>query len=239
MQAFNERNIDLLLIYGRGGTGKTYTITNTLHDPLVNSGHVTPLELYCKLHDNPTKMVVFDDVDQLFNNKTMVALLKQVTQGGDDKPIRYGGRVKPGYEPEFKSNNKIIMVFNSNPLLSDNPDIKAIATRAIPIDFSPTNKEVIAVIKKACSTKVVTNFFVKHQNHFPSLDLRLVSQAEKLYHSGLDWKGYLMLQWDTNDQTALIDRIKGLPVAKRNAIWIEETGKSVRSLQLAMKASHG
>ena len=89
-----KREIDLLVIESRGGLGKTYTVVNsvdeeTKQDMLVFSGHVTPLAVYMKLHDNPNKVVVFDDVDAMLKNKSMVAILKQVCIIGQDKTISY------------------------------------------------------------------------------------------------------------------------------------------------------
>ena len=74
-----------LFVYGNGGTGKTYTVMETLNnmglkqnkDWYMFTGKITTLGLYRELfllrHD---KIIIFDDADTAFDNPDSSALLK-------------------------------------------------------------------------------------------------------------------------------------------------------------------
>src|SRR5271157_1585568 len=62
-----------LCIYGsRGGLGKTKVVLETLKqetvEPVILTGHCTPLAMYMSLYQHPDSVVFLDDCDAMFRN---------------------------------------------------------------------------------------------------------------------------------------------------------------------------
>ena len=81
ISAFGDGHLNMLVVCSRGGLGKSETVQRALEgDPVIISGHETPLDLYGKLFDGRDRLVVFDEIDGLLANAANVGLLKQVCE---------------------------------------------------------------------------------------------------------------------------------------------------------------
>ena len=237
--AFASGKISLLVLKGRGAIGKTYMIEqSTLQADCVNfNGHATPLSIYLKLYENPTQLVVFDDVDSLITNKITVALLKQVCEMKPDKIIRYNSthKVEDKQIPSsFNSNNRVCLTCNDFKRVGKN--IAALLTRAIFIDFQPSNLEVLLQIAKFDDLdKEIFSYLEDHAHQIKELNFRTYIKCVELKQANLDWKDYLTREYkiDPLDEYSLT--LLAYPVNIGNWMWQERTGKSTRSLQRRLK----
>ena len=83
--------IQSLIVFGKTGLGKTYSVINIAKDEKIDfvyrSGYTTPLALYRFLYENRDKAILFDDLEGLFSNELAVALLKSALWEADGKRI--------------------------------------------------------------------------------------------------------------------------------------------------------
>ena len=235
LRAFNEGEINLLIIESKGGLGKSHLTESIINDCLSFKGHATPLSIYMKLLKNPLKKVVFDDVDTLLNNKTSVALLKQICETKKNKQISYNTSLSniQDFEPEFRSNNRVLLLTNDTKRLGRN--IKALLTRSIFIDFRPSHSEILNQLKEFAKDDEVYSYLKAKSQEIRDLNFRIYHKCVELKNCGIDWMNYLSSEYSLNSDMDLIRKIIHLPVKERNSIWIRETETSVQTLRKAIR----
>lgn len=216
--SFFDRELPFFLLKARGGLGKSFTIEQEQKKGDVNitifEGKETPLNIYLTLCSRPNDLVVFDDVDELLKNKTIVSLMKQITLNGEERTIRYGSTFKPSQEvlnkynlnelpPKATINNKVMLITNKEP--SGDENLKALLTRGIYIKFEPSNDEVLKIMSKFAKDKEILNFITNYKEVIP-LNFRIYSnQLLKLKQAGLDWKKYFLETYKINDVDFLVN----------------------------------
>ena len=77
-----------LCVYGsRGGLGKTRVVLQTLEaegiEPVILTGHCTPLAMYLALYEHPDSVVFLDDCDAMFRNLPALGILRSALWEGD------------------------------------------------------------------------------------------------------------------------------------------------------------
>lgn len=226
-----KREIDLLVIESRGGLGKTYTVTQSPdeHDKdqlLIFSGHVTPLAVYMQLYENPNKVVVFDDVDAMLNNKSMVAILKQVCIIGQDKTISYTSSATYQGKPiprEFTSNNKVIVLCNN--IKSGGRDMQALLSRGYYLNFNPSNQEVHKQLKTFAEDKEVLDYLESHLSNIPEYNFRIYQKAETLKTLGMDWQYLINQEYGISDDERIMQELKQYAPEQAEKEFMKQTGK--------------
>lgn len=142
-----------LLLTGKGGLGKSYTVKSTLADAGLQKndgytlvkGYCTPVQLYVTLHNNQDGVVVFDDCDSVLQNDDSVNILKGAIDTDDDREVSWmSSRAPMGEDGEplpksFSFAGKIIFISN---MTRDEVD-EAIITRCLNVDLSMTPAEAI------------------------------------------------------------------------------------------------
>lgn len=120
-----------ILVYGSGGTGKTYNMVKSIgsqglvkfepgmeegsdeYDVRIVSSKVTPAELYKLLYLNRKKQIVFDDVTSIFESDDSLELLKHALDTGDDALVQWNSSKKiyheVGSDPEDPDYVKIAL----------------------------------------------------------------------------------------------------------------------------------
>jgi hypothetical protein len=81
VRAFAEGHLQLLLLFGPPGVGKSRCVRQAL-DPPVGwiSGQATPLGIYLAAYGHRHQPLVFDDVDGLYADRSGIRLLKALCQ---------------------------------------------------------------------------------------------------------------------------------------------------------------
>lgn len=81
-----------LLITGKGGTGKSFTVEKVLKDAVPGEwvkmkGRATARAMYMYLYNHYDKIVVFDDCDSIFQDPNGISILKSALDTSDDRKI--------------------------------------------------------------------------------------------------------------------------------------------------------
>jgi hypothetical protein len=213
-KAFIEGYIPFMIVKSSGGHGKTYAIEKLRDETGINtlifSGHATPLSIYLELFKNSSSRVVFDDVDQLLTNKTTTALLKQICELKDEKTIRYSTTAKIGEDipSYFVSRNKVLLI--TNKLNQNDANLKALLTRALYIEFCPSNDEILKIMAhfpKGKEEKEVYKFLSSLKDLLP-LTFRDYEKLNYLQVAKIDYKKYFLEHNKINTDEYKIFEIK-------------------------------
>ncbi len=150
----NKTKTHTLFIRGPAGVGKTTIIKRVLRrnfndeqlKKIINGGHLTPLTYYCNLYDDPDGLMYWNDLSKsFFINNTSLSLLKQSTDTQPERKVDYGSTSpKLGNRiPYCIFRGKQIFDINAIP---HNEDFQTIISRSPPIEFNPTNKEMMIMM---------------------------------------------------------------------------------------------
>jgi hypothetical protein len=232
IQGILKRELDLFIFESRGGLGKTHLINTVFkeaeEEPLMFSGHATPLKIYYEAYKNPHKVIVFDDVDSMLYNKSVVALMKQLCQIGEDKLISYSTTAK--YHGEniprtFISNNKVIILCNN--IKKGGADMDALISRSTYIRFNPDNETVLNKLKEFAQDKEVLNWFEQNLKHFNEpLNFRIYELAVSYKNLKLDWRSIITKIYGLSEEFKLVSELMNKPYKEAVKVWLKTTGKS-------------
>jgi hypothetical protein len=244
MMAFRNRSISLLIIRSSGGLGKTTEAKNSI--PIEDAegniiavffkGHATPLSIYMTASKHPNALLIFDDVDTLVDNKTTVAILKQLCELREDKDVHYNTTYKAYGEdvpPEFKSNNKVMLLCNDIKKVGAN--MGALLTRGFYLDFTPSHAEILKKLSEFAEERDIFDHIAKVHEHL-DLNFRIYEKCVEIkdssHYTKLDWKEWLRNEYQLNEDEDLVREIandKTLNRGERDRLWQERTGKSTRT----------
>ena len=179
-------------LYGAGGSGKSFAVREELESletkwTLHNSA-MSAAGLYDMLHDLHDHVHVFEDMEQLYTDKTAVGYLRSATWGDSNMQNRVVTRTKFKQRDSFKFLGGIIIL--SNLPLGEISTLKALATRLNPAEFNPTEGEKRSLMLKIAeggkfdlqsdSCEEVCEYLIYYANLAGKpLDLRLLDNALK------------------------------------------------------------
>lgn len=140
-----------LMVVGPGGTGKTYTITETLsecnkiqgRDYVLIKGFSTPLALYNELYEKNGKIFLIDDADGIFKDTNAVNILKAALDTLDKRTITWNTTSTKAATPSFDFTGRIIFVSNLDPRTNTNTSFQAMLTRVYTLIISATKDEML------------------------------------------------------------------------------------------------
>lgn len=130
-----------LVITGEGGLGKSYTVKKELlikdltkgMDYEIIKGFSTPRGLYRTLYENNGKLIIFDDCDEVLDDKIAKNLLKGALDSYDSREISWITQTSnPDLPDNFEFTGRIIFISNKS---QDNID-QAILSRSMAIDLT-------------------------------------------------------------------------------------------------------
>ena len=236
VKAFGTGKLGFVIFHSKGGLSKSFLARKYVKDAIVIKGHISPMALYMTCFKNPESLIIFDDVDQLLQSKVCTALLKQICDTDDEKLVTYTTTSKLDGEPvppRFISKNKVLILANDIKRVGKN--IGALLSRSHLFHFCPENDEIFAYLKDFSSDKEVLGLIESNLSSLPDFSLRTYVCAVEMKLAGLDWKRFMLDDNRDDRDSDLLDEIVKLPIKKRNKVWCENTGLSVRSLQRALK----
>jgi hypothetical protein len=161
-----------IIISGRGGLGKTYTVRKTLMDVGLNDytnvevekdqeinrtqsfvfvkGFSTPKALYRTLYEKNGGVVIFDDCDSILNNPTALNILKAALDSYDVRRISWGSELRDDDLPQsYEFTGQVIFITNMDTSRID----QAILSRSLVIDVSMNLTETIERMTEIVSSK--------------------------------------------------------------------------------------
>lgn len=137
-----------LIVTGAGGIGKSYSIKREImrkrlvkyDDYVVIKGFSTPKGLYRTLFENNGKLIVFDDCDEVLEDKIAKNLLKGALDSYDEREIHWISQaVSDDLPSSFTFTGQVIFISNKN---QDSVE-QAILSRAMCIDLTLSQEDTI------------------------------------------------------------------------------------------------
>jgi hypothetical protein len=136
-------------LFGRPGTSKTYTVKTTLDELGVKyvyvDGHLTPMGLFELLDEQHDRIIVLDDVSQLFaDKKALQILLAALGNQPDDRHTRIIKYRRQGKDQTIYFTGGIIAI--SNLELHAQPLLEALKSRVHYLKCNPTDDQLSALM---------------------------------------------------------------------------------------------
>jgi hypothetical protein len=232
IDALNSRYLNLLVVIGEPGVGKSFTIRDTLNrlnsDYSYNLTYSTPLAFYKLLYQNRNKdVIVFDDLYGL-SDPLIKSMLKSACGENLEgrRIINYNSTSpileKEGIPESFEINARIILIFNE-----DISGFEPIINRGVLLkfDFSFDEKKEIFLkfVEEDLIDKEVLEYSLLISNAATkNLSLRTLIMLTKLKQEGYD---YISIADEILEKDPLIDDLISLD---ENS-WCEKTGKHKRT----------
>lgn len=231
LRAVSTNVINLLVLKGLAGFGKSFATRNYLDKEKVNyeyiSTYSTPLSFYKLLYQNRKKQViVFDDL-QSINDPKIITMLKSACWSTTGKrTLNYYSTSsilnKEGLPEFFVLDANIILIFNDDIL-----GFEPILDRGIALDFHFSFKEKLKVLKafqeKAKIEEDVLKFVEENCNEAnKNISIRSLVILSDLKRGGYNFKDFAEEILKVNTE---IQDLINMSESK----WINETGQSRRT----------
>ncbi len=209
-----------LCVYGsRGGLGKTRVVLTTLKEegvePVILTGHCTPLAMYMSLYEHPQSVVFLDDCDAMFRILPALGILRSALWEGEkgSRLVNYNSS-QLKVPSSFRFEGRIVFAVNTLP--ARNHAFQAVLSRVDQFELSASNEEVLEMMRRLAAQgfegkltadecqEVVD--FVAEFSATRELSLRLLepSLRKVLYarEEGVDWRQLVASQLHEIGKTA-------------------------------------
>jgi hypothetical protein len=233
------RHIHALILEGESGLGKSYVTVQTLtenglklnSDFIIINTYVTPLELHELLYKHSNKIIVFDDIANLFESSTSLGILLSALWSPTKKRIvsylSSTNKLRAPLQFEFKG--KIIILTNKLP-----QELETIKSRCFYLSLNFKFEERIKLIYEICKINriplEIADFIKEHTSAAHNLNFRLPFKLFEIYRQNGNngWDKLALQQLEVSEERAiLLDILKsGKSVRQQVLDWIERTGLS-------------
>ena len=242
IKIFHKEALDLMIIEGSAGSGKSTTIRKSLEDSPEYEycwleGRLTAIYLYEQAYMHRDCPIFLDDVDGLYSDKNAVNILKELCQTDDEKLVMWSTKTKLldlEVPKRFTTKSKVCLITNS--WRSVNANVVAVEDRGIVLSFYPSPEEVHEKALKldlAQGDKEIYGFLESHKTLILNPSLRHYRNAKKLKDNGiLDWKDVLIESFGVNDQEEIVLKLledKTLKTKQKAEKFALLTGKTART----------
>lgn len=231
-------DLDLVLLVGRPGTGKSWRIRNAMDREagagghLYVEGHAQPFGIYRGLWEHRDRPVVLDDVDRLYANPDCVRLLKPLCEAHIPKRLSWlsnATRVEDGPPARFETSSPVLLVANA--WRSANANVRALEDRAIILSFEPSNDAVHGEAARWCTDPEVVALIGEHLRLVPHVSLRWYAKAQRLRAAGFaDWRASLLQMMLGDRRLAVLSAVLTEPAYRTERARLEafarQTGAS-------------
>ncbi|MBN2313675.1 MAG: hypothetical protein JXM79_07075 [Sedimentisphaerales bacterium] len=213
LDKFAEGKLDLVLLLGPPGIGKTEAVKQALclegnfcDKALYIEGHAQPFGLYQELWRYRNRPIVLDDLDRLYANSDCVRILKPLCNTSRKKRISWLSNAVatiPELPTEFTTDSKVILI--ANEWRSVNGNVRALEDRTIILWFNPTTEEIHRKTAEWFNDMEVYRFIGSYLPHIPQLSMRYYDKGKRLREAGfLDWRKSLLQMMLPNRTIAVV-----------------------------------
>ncbi len=232
LKAIKQGVINLLVLKGEPGFGKTYTTleyckNNQISHRYINT-YTTPLSFYKLLYENKEKdVIIFDDLSSI-TDPTIKAMFKSICWGEETKErvIHYYSTTHilkdEGIPESFEFLPRIVLIFNKPPI-----DFESIINRGVEIAFNFTFKQKLQIFRdvqaEADIAQEILDYVKTECNEATqNLSIRSLIILSKLHNKKYDFELFAkeILKKDED-----LNRLIKLSVAD----WCQATGQSRRT----------
>lgn len=140
-------------IWGEGGIGKSFGVMTTLTELkkpyILHNTRLSGPSFFKSLEKHPKEVHVVEDVENIFNERTNMNLLRSALWGQKDEKGKQQRFVTYGIHPTertVKFEGQII--FTGNRPLLNIPELRALATRIPTLHLAVTRQELVALMKE-------------------------------------------------------------------------------------------
>lgn len=238
LKALKKGVINLLILKGDAGFGKSYSSEKYLKDKGVNYAHInsytTPLEFYNLLYINRNREVIIIDDTQGIGDLKIIAILKGACWNvlDNNRKVSYHTTAKEFEKRKLPSSfnlgSKLIIIMNE-----DLPHFKPILDRGVCIEFKFSFEDKIRIFENIGEDAGISDSileYVKENCNEANLNIsiRTLITLSKLESSGFNWRNFAeeMLRLD-NEAILLIDLLSNYQLSQVGQEWCKETGHGI------------
>jgi hypothetical protein len=191
VRAFAAGHLNLLLLFGPPGVGKSHCVRQALGNQVCwLSGQATPLGIYIQAYQHRHQLLVLDDIDGLYADRSGIRLLKALCQTERTKNLGWHTTApaldRHGIPRQFSTTSRLALVGNDWKTL--NADVAALEDRGHVLVFEPTALEVHHLAAGWFWDQQIFDFVAEHLHLINQHSLRTYPQAWELKRAGLDWR---------------------------------------------------
>jgi hypothetical protein len=194
IRAFANGHLNLMILVGEAGIAKTRTVRSVLGDSACwIEGQATPFGMYEKLFRHRDELVVIDDVDSLYADRSGIRLLKCLCQTEDEKKVAWHSDAKSlerhRIPREFTTRSRVIIICNDWKTLNRN--VAALQDRGHVLVFEPAASEVHTKAAEWFPDQEIYTWFGENLHRMTDPSFRHYVRARELKSAGMDWKDVL------------------------------------------------
>src|SRR5713101_9290900 len=191
VRAFGAGHLNLLMIFGPPGVGKSRSVRQALGSQVCwIGGQATPFGIYLQAYEHRHKPIVLDDVDGLYANGAGIRLLKALGQTERTKTLSWQSDAptleRRGIPRQFTTSSRVVLVGNAWKTLT--ADVAALEDRGHFLLFEPAPLEVHLQAARWFWDAEIFGFVAEHLHLFGQHSLRTYHNAWELKQAGLDWR---------------------------------------------------
>jgi hypothetical protein len=212
IHAFANGHLNLMILVGEAGIAKTRTIRGVLGDSCWIEGQATPFGMYEKLYRHRDELVVIDDVDSLYADRSGIRLLKCLCQTEEDKKVAWHSDAdaksleRRRIPREFTTKSRVIIICNDWRTLNRN--VAALQDRGHVLVFEPAASEVHKKAGEWFTDPEIYTWFGENLHRMSKPSFRHYVRARELKSAGMDWKDVLAAHPE-NKRSRMVAEIMG------------------------------
>jgi hypothetical protein len=191
VRAFAAGHLNLLMIFGPPGVGKSRSVRHALGSKVCwIGGQATSFGIYLQAYEHRHETIVLDDVDCLYADRLGIRLLKALAQTERTKTVCWQTAAPTlktcGIPRQFTTTSRVALVGNDWKTL--NADVAALEDRGHLLVFEPAPVEVHRQAARWFWDQEIFDFVAGHLHLMAQHSLRTYCHAWELKQAGLDWR---------------------------------------------------
>jgi hypothetical protein len=189
--AFGAGHLNLLMIFGPPGVGKSRLVRQALGSQVCwIGGQATPFGIYLQAYEHRHKPIVLDDVDGFYADRLGVRLLKALGQTERTKTLSWQSAApileRQSIPRQFTTTSRVVLIGNDWKTL--NADVAALEDRGHLLLFEPSPLEVHRQAARWFWDQEIFDFVADHLHLMAQHSLRTYFHAWELKQAGLNWR---------------------------------------------------
>ncbi len=194
VDAFANGHLNLLIVYGRPGIGKSHTIRERVGKRAFTiNGTASPFGIYIAAYQHRDEPIVLDDIDGLTASPQGVRLLKALTQSDPERTVSWETQAavlnREEIPTSFRTRSHVAILANC-PFASD--DARALEDRGHVLVFEPSAIEVHQQASKWFWDQEVFDFVACYLHLMPLHSFRTYVNAWERKNAGLPWQSAVL-----------------------------------------------